>query len=364
MPNEERRKTQNLAQKLLILLGLFFIQPCNADEAPWYSDFFVETSVQRYFAPGIFKDLVSPDFGFRVALGYEFKRFRFALETGYSHIDGTNPLVLDIKLSPLALKAGYALPIRWGLGIQADLGFGLMFSKTIHYETAIDMLMDNKTNSRTRTLFMGARFYATYTIPGNFLKLYAGGGLDLLFETGGLIPMPLVEFGVSFKPLMLIHRKPAGQKAEIPAPVFIDKPAETSQSETEPPIPALIFVRPPENITAQESKEGRIAGLVYFEADTAVLMDRYWPVLDDIGLRLAADLSLRITLRGYSAPFGTPEGRIAISGSRANFCRDYLVQKFGIASDRIRIEYYGAERKPRFIDSTPESYRCVELIIE
>jgi hypothetical protein len=104
---------------------------------------------------------------------------------------------------PLTGKAGYALPIKWGLGLQADLAFGVLFSKTEHYDTAVNMLMDRRLSSRTNSLFAGAKLYATYTFPGDFVKLYAGGGADVIIETGGPIPLPLVEAGLSFKPLSL-----------------------------------------------------------------------------------------------------------------------------------------------------------------
>jgi len=46
--------------------------------------------------------------------------------------------------------------------------------------------------------------YATWTTKGKFLKIYAGGGADVVFETDGPISMPLFEAGISIKPFMLI----------------------------------------------------------------------------------------------------------------------------------------------------------------
>jgi hypothetical protein len=166
----------------------------------------------------LLKEYIRPEPGFRGALGYELNRFRFAVESGYTTITGLNPLahiievdplVTDVSLVPLALKFGYALPIRWGLGLQADLGVGFMFSRTNHYKTVIDLLVGDKTESRARSPLAGARLYATYTLPWKFLKIYAGGGADVLFETDGPIPMPLLEAGISLKPLMLIPRRAA-----------------------------------------------------------------------------------------------------------------------------------------------------------
>ena len=102
---------------------------------------------------------------------------------------------------------------------------------------------------------------------------------------------------------------------------------------------------------------------VYFEADSVTMIERYRPVLDEAGRRLQANRALHITLRGYTAPFGTAEGRATLSAARARYCMEYLKRSFGIADARITIEYYGAERAPELTDATWESYRCVELII-
>jgi hypothetical protein len=115
-----------------------------AQENRWYDSFFVSGALQYYLVPELFSGLIKPIPGFRAALGYEYKRFYLAAESGYTHIEGTNPLVLDLRFVPVLIKAGYAYPIRWGLGVQADLSFGYLFSKTLHYEDAINVVLDNK----------------------------------------------------------------------------------------------------------------------------------------------------------------------------------------------------------------------------
>jgi len=344
--------TEPMMSKIPVKLFLFIISlvcaaPVYADEEPWYEPFFVEASVQQYAVPGLFTDFLKPHTGFRAALGYEYRHFRLALESGYTHIEGTNPLVLDLRFVPLVLKFGYALPIRWGLGVQADITYGFMFSHVTHYKNAIGLLMNKQEESDGRSPFPGARLYATYTIPQEFLKIYVGGGVDMITELEGPIPIPLFEAGVSFKPLMLI--RPARQK----------RPARKSE--------AIVFAHTPENIVIEETERGktvRLLNAVYFEADSANMIERYRPILDEAGRRLRSDPALRITLRGYTAPFGTPEGRTALSEARARYCMDYLRRSFGISGERIKIEYYGAERTPEFANADWESYRCVELIIE
>jgi hypothetical protein len=112
---------------------------------------------------------------------------------------------MHITLVPLLFKIGYALPIRFGFGVQADVGAGFLFSRTSRYETAVDIFSKNKLEDSICSPLSLARLYATWS-PWRYLKLYAGGGADIVFETEGPIPLPLIEAGVSFKPLVLIRK--------------------------------------------------------------------------------------------------------------------------------------------------------------
>jgi hypothetical protein len=308
-----------------LVLGL--ASPCFSDGPRPYDGFFVEGSFHHYFAPGELNGLLEPLPGFRAALGYDYRRFRFAVESGYSHIKGTNPLVLDITLAPFALKFGYELPVVFGFGVQADLHAGYFFSRTVHYETAIDMLTGNLRDDGERNLFAGLRTYLTWTTKNSFFKIYAGGGADVVFETGGPIPLPLLEAGISIKPFTLIRPRAA-------------RPA-AAQPVTE-----------------------RSFGAVYFEANSTAIIERYLSALDEAGRLMQENPSLQITLRTYTAPKGDVEWQVqrsggtpALSAARAEWCAEYLVRNYGVDLSRIRIEYIDA------LDETQrESYRCVELI--
>jgi len=209
---------RSLFLALFLLISVF----AHAQESAWYEDFYVEASFLHYFTPKILDGLVQPKAGFRGSLGYEFKHIRFTVESGYSAIEGTNPLVTDIRITPLLFKVGYAYPIRWGLGVQADLGAGFLFSRVTRYETAIDMVFDNKQNDSVRSPLFSARAYGTYSpatkVAWDFLKFYAGGGADMVMETDGPIPLPLIEVGVSFKPVMLIARHKRAKTAGTEEP--------------------------------------------------------------------------------------------------------------------------------------------------
>jgi flagellar motor protein MotB len=339
----------------MALFLLFVPVISHAQETRWYDDFFIEGSIHQYFAPEILDYTVQPKTGFRGALGYEYNRFRLAVESGYTKITGTGGMEFDMSLAPLILKFGYGLPILYGFGLQADLGVGFMFSRITHYDSEmywLNLLKDNKQESKTGSPLMGARLYATYTIPQNFLKIYAGGGVDALFENDGPIPLPCIEAGVSFKPVMLIRP-------------WVEKKKTAREGGIAPE--NLAFSDTPGNPAIEQDEHGKAVWLletVYFETNNAVMFEQYRPILDEAGRRLQANTELRITLRGYTAPFGMAEGRAALSLARARYCRDYLKNSFDIAEERIIVEYYGAGKTPEFADETWESYRCVELIIE
>jgi len=265
--------------------------------------------------------------------------------------------VLDISLVPLAFKAGYELPLRSGWGLRADLDLGFVFSRTSHYDSAVNLFRKNMLDSQKQSFFTGARLYAVYTFPVKFLKLYAGGGLDMIIETGGVIPLPALEGGISVKPFAPFRPKTKPPREKTPDATEEEKIPEAAE------LAEIVYAPPPEN-TGSTEKEIPLFDTVYFEADTAVLIERYRPVLDEAGERLRTNRAARVTLRGYAAPFGTPESCIAVSRARAEFCMEYFIKKFGIEKDRIRIEYYGAEKEPVWKDDGRASRRCAEVFLE
>jgi len=336
---------------VFLILFLFSLQLAHVQENRWYEPFFIEGTAHQYFIPELFSGLIKPEIGFRGALGYEYRNFRFALESGYTHIEGTNPFVIDLRFIPLTFKSGYNLPIYRGLGLQADISCGIMFSHTVHYYDVIDLFQENKKDSPEASFLAGARLYATYTFPFKWLKLYAGGGIDAVFETDGIIPLPVIEAGVSFKPFALIRRpkKTGPAAAEVAETEII----ETSSAEI--PTEEIAEAKAPERVVIAR-------GAVYFRADSTTLVEEYRHILDDAGQRLRANPALRITLKGYTAPHGTEEGKTALSAARSWYCVEYLMKYYGIAEDRMKIEFYGAD-DPAELKSW-EYRRRVDIYIE
>ena len=307
----------------------------------------MEFSGIYYFASDVMQDLGEPGFGFRGALGYQFNQIRFALESGYNNFPGTNQLISEVTFTPLVLKIGYELPLSSIFSLQADVNFGVLFSQITRYGSAHDITINNSSTDTYTAPLAGARLYAAIT-PLKFLKFYLGGGTDLIIENSGPVFLPLIEAGISFKPFIAINSAAS---------------SEAQRQETN----EIVFESRSENITIEESAQGRVVRLrnaVYFEADSSVMIEMYRPILDEAGVRLRANPNLRITLRGFTAPFGTEQGRTEISRARAQYCADYLSRHFGIDPSRIRIESYGALRAPEYRDASWESYRCVELIIQ
>jgi hypothetical protein len=74
--------------------------------------------------------LVEPAVGFRGAVGIEVYGFRFSIESGESRVRGTNPYVLEVRFTPLLLKAGYRLYLPLGFSVLVEAGGGVFFSDT------------------------------------------------------------------------------------------------------------------------------------------------------------------------------------------------------------------------------------------
>ena len=128
--------------------------------------------------------------------------------------------------------------------------------------------------------------------------------------------------------------------------------------------PAIIGESQAQNryITLENGKQG-ILNSIYFEPDTAVLIESYRSILNAVGKQLAADPSLKLLIRAYAANFGTADGRYLVSISRARFSRDFFNTQYGISEARFSSEAYGADRRPVYATADWQSHRCVELIL-
>jgi outer membrane protein OmpA-like peptidoglycan-associated protein len=116
------------------------------------------------------------------------------------------------------------------------------------------------------------------------------------------------------------------------------------------------------SIILEDGKQGTLSS-IYFEPDTADLIESYRSILDTVGRQLAADPGLKLLIRAYAANFGTADGRYIVSANRARFSRDFFTVQYGISANRFTIEAYGADRSPIYATDDWQSHRCVELIL-
>ena len=332
-----RLKTNQTKLILLFAFATFSaVHECRAQDFRWYEGFIFSVASNLFFTPQLFSEYIEPQPGFRGALGYRYKRFAIFAESGYTQVIGTNPLVLDISLVPLVFRLSYQQDIFKRFGFLADIGTGVMYSTVIHYVDAIAHLTEDLTTSNRQTPMMEGRLYLTFSLPASF-QLYAGGGVDVLSEVDGMIYLPLVQAGVTVAPFTWKRKK---------AP-----PVQASPPQPQPPSsPPPVFQRQ--------------IMLAHFPANIAEMFEDSYERVDKAGRTLQETEEASIILRGYAALFGTSGARSSISHARAVHIKDYLVQQYGISEDRIRIEFYGADREPETSDGTWESYRIVELIID
>jgi len=115
-------------------------------------------------------------------------------------------------------------------------------------------------------------------------------------------------------------------------------------------------------VTLMEGASG-IMYSIYFEPDTAVLIETFRHVLDFVGSQLLADSSLRVHVQSYAAPFRTAEGRFMVSTNRALFIRDHFTQVLGIAPERITFDSFGSDRTPRYATDDWRTHRSAEMIL-
>jgi hypothetical protein len=252
---------------------------------------------------------------------------------------------MDIAVKPLLFKTGYTFPLFGGLGLRPEPGMGVLFGKTARYLSAMDMIMGEKQDSPSLSLIATAKPHLVRDVPGGFVSLYAGGGADMIVETGGPIPLAALEAGLSLKPFALVSLMTRRRTPRLPPPreepaPFVEQP-----------------VLPVEEAVPEPPREV-YRGTVYFKPDEALPVEPSPPVLDTAGAMAAADPGTRVILRGHSAPAKTP------AGQRARFRAEYLMETYALEPSRLSLEWYGAERPPEGEENpSGESRRRVEVIV-
>jgi outer membrane protein OmpA-like peptidoglycan-associated protein len=119
------------------------------------------------------------------------------------------------------------------------------------------------------------------------------------------------------------------------------------------------------NVIRPPVYENWLISPIYFEPDSATLIETHRHILEEVGKYLVENPGLRLLIRAYTAPFGTAEGRHMVSEWRADFSSNYMINNYRIATNRITTELYGSDSIPQGVTQTSSwvSYRCVELIV-
>lgn len=190
-----------LRKKFLIVLSLVIPAFVFSEGNFSYSNFFVQGSYNHYFAPAEATDYIKDDGGFRAGVGYSFDlpynlSVPVYVESGYSHLIGTNPILLDVKSIPLILFGGVEWSFLDFFSFHASVGMGTMFSKVEHYESVYDMVKENLTVSDGNDFLFALRAGLGFDVLENFVILYADFGFDLILELDGPIPLPGFSLGV------------------------------------------------------------------------------------------------------------------------------------------------------------------------
>jgi outer membrane protein OmpA-like peptidoglycan-associated protein len=100
--------------------------------------------------------------------------------------------------------------------------------------------------------------------------------------------------------------------------------------------------------------------LVTFVTNSATLTTRARELLDIVARALKSDqlASLKFTVEGHADPRGNPQANLALSQSRADSVRVYLIEKHGIGGDRlIAVGKGDRELMNRAVPAAPENRR-------
>ena len=115
----------------------------------------------------------------------------------------------------------------------------------------------------------------------------------------------------------------------------------------------------------QLDESGRIVTHgILFDSGSDRIKAESFKTLTDIGTMLSEDAALRLSIEGHTDGDGADDANLKLSQARAASVRAYLVEKHGIAGDRLETKGFG-ETKPVDRNDTPEgkaNNRRVELV--
>ena len=192
----------------ILLAATFQIHAQDSTGSKVVEGIFVSGSVEQMFAPGELADYVSPKPGWRAGTGWtlflnERHSFPIFVESGYSFISGTNPLVRTFDIVPIALYGGYCFSPLPFLDLCVERGGGWYFGKVEHYETAIDLAEGNLITTKGGGLIVGAKLGAGIPLFERSLEIRLYGTIECILEKDGPVPLPGINVTCRFYPMKI-----------------------------------------------------------------------------------------------------------------------------------------------------------------
>lgn len=169
---------------------------------------FISGSVHQMFAVGELSQYVQPKPGWRAGLGYniilnEKHSFPIFVESGYSFVSGTNPLVRTFDIVPVVGYAGYTFSPLTFLDLFIQIGAGGYFAKVDHYETAIDLAEGNLVTTMGNGLIVGAKLGAGVSLFERSLEIHLNGTVECILERDGPVPLPGASISITLYPVKI-----------------------------------------------------------------------------------------------------------------------------------------------------------------
>ena len=347
---------------LLLPLNLYGKQQKYADFfSDWSSGIFADLGIHSYIPIGI-HEYAFPKIGFRAGLGYHFfndynHSVLFAVNSGWTFISGTNPLVRTLDLIPLGFFAEYNFSPVHFFSVNAGAGCGMFFSSVSRYKTAVALIQNDLAYENNQLFFIHANLGTSFKFLKNSFSLCLDFGIDLLPENDGPIPLPYISLSTKFYPFR-IAKYPKMKKNEK-----LEKIIEYSKEK---------IVTYPDEINSITK--------IYFSENSTELWESYKPILNYLALYLKglaeknnniensknAEKKFTVVLTGYSAPFGMEDEMDDIAEQRARVIMEYLEDKTKFEDDsfliRIKTADFDVEGLPSNVTNAQlQKYRVVEI---
>ncbi len=140
--------------------------------------------------------------------------------------------------------------------------------------------------------------------------------------------------------------------AELPAPAPLPEPAKVVVAPAPPPEPVKVAPVPvPEPVKVVVAPVpanhfcNKPAGIgISFDTNKSDIKPKFFGELDRLGNFLKEFPTSKGTIEGHTDSAGNKEANRALSQSRAESVRNYIIKKFGIDNSRIAAKGYGSSK--------------------